>query len=127
MASPDLIWLCVKKNNAFLVKRTGVQFSNEKYNVKSLNTFKHSGLANVDKFDITPADEADNLSINFFKVGSEPVLMKGYDVRQMIRKVGAGLEAYRTDLKGDALVKLTHLHKSLRVAKAGIKKSKSKK
>lgn len=48
MASPDLLWQLVKKNNSFLVKRNGnnnasVQFSSEPNNLYNLNTFKYSG------------------------------------------------------------------------------------
>jgi hypothetical protein len=54
MASADLIWQLVKKNNAFLVKRNGnsnasVQFSSEPNNLYNLNTFKYSGNFNAFK------------------------------------------------------------------------------
>ena len=44
--SSDLLWLLVKNNNSFLVKRDGTQFSGEKNNLTNLNSFKFSGLAN---------------------------------------------------------------------------------
>eukprot|EP00976_Prorocentrum_cordatum_P101006 1192448-Prorocentrum_minimum.AAC.2 len=47
MASADVIWQCVKKQNAFLCKNTGVQFSKEKGNLMALNTFKYSGKGSI--------------------------------------------------------------------------------
>ena len=48
IASDDLIWLLVKNNNKFLVKRNGnntssITFSSEPNNLYNLNTFKYSG------------------------------------------------------------------------------------
>ncbi len=46
--STDLVWLLVKNNNKFLVKRNGnsnasVTFSSEPNNLYNLNSFKYSG------------------------------------------------------------------------------------
>jgi len=38
--SADLVWQIVKNNNAFLVKKNGVQFSSEPGNLTNLNSFK---------------------------------------------------------------------------------------
>lgn len=48
MTSADLIWLLVKKNNRYLVKRNGnsnasITFSSEPNNLYNLNSFKYSG------------------------------------------------------------------------------------
>lgn len=48
IASDDLIWLLVKKNNRFLVKRNGnntssITFSSEPNNLYNLNSYKYSG------------------------------------------------------------------------------------
>ena len=50
--SDDLIWLLVKNNNRFLVKRNGnntssITFSSEANNLYNLNTFKYSGTTSV--------------------------------------------------------------------------------
>ena len=45
MSSADLIWLLVKDNNSYLVKRNGVQWSREPGNLRNVNAFKYSGLA----------------------------------------------------------------------------------
>lgn len=117
MASPDLIWQCVKKNNAFLTKNLGVQFSKEKGNLMSLNTFKHSGLCNTNKVNIEAAGADDDLQITY-----NDLTLKGHDVKQMVRKVEKTI--IRTDLKALAMAKITYVHKSLRAGKA-IKKSKN--
>ena len=43
--SSDLVWLLVRDNSSFLVKRNGVQFSKEKGNLLNKNSLKYSGLA----------------------------------------------------------------------------------
>lgn len=57
--SESLVWLCVKNNNAFLVKRGkknsrcgATQFSKESGNLMNVNSFKYSGLANKKTIDI---------------------------------------------------------------------------
>jgi hypothetical protein len=44
MASP-LLWLLVKDNNSFLVKRNGITLSREQNNLRNVNSYKYSGLA----------------------------------------------------------------------------------
>ncbi|KAL7748794.1 hypothetical protein RI367_005707 [Sorochytrium milnesiophthora] len=43
--SSELVWQLIRKNNSFLVKRNGVIFSKEEGNLRNINTFKYSGLA----------------------------------------------------------------------------------
>ena len=38
--SADLVWQIVKNNNAYLVKKCGVQFSSEPGNLMNVNSFK---------------------------------------------------------------------------------------
>ncbi len=45
-ASPDLIWLTVRKNSCFLKKSRGVILTSEPGNLTAQNSFKFSGLAN---------------------------------------------------------------------------------
>mmetsp|Transcript_46516 Transcript_46516/g.88818 ORF Transcript_46516/g.88818 Transcript_46516/m.88818 type:complete len:124 (+) Transcript_46516:67-438(+) len=122
MVSTDVIWLCVKNNNKFLVKRNGMQFSSEPNNLKSLNSYKFSGLCNPEPVSVNAAGAADDLSVKV--TAKSEIVLKGVDVRQMSRKVESLLQDYRSDLKGAALSRLSLVHKSLRVAKAGVKKSK---
>ena len=44
--SSDLVWLLLKKNNSFVKKLSGIEFSAESGNVASLNSRKYSGLVN---------------------------------------------------------------------------------
>ncbi|KAG0240888.1 60S ribosomal protein L28, partial [Mortierella sp. GBA43] len=53
--SADLTWLLIKKNNSFLVKRNGVEFSSEAGNLLNKNSFKYSGIANKKTIDISAA------------------------------------------------------------------------
>ncbi|KAI8644263.1 ribosomal L28e/Mak16 [Parasitella parasitica] len=53
--SADLVWAIIKNNNSFLVKRQNVQFSSEPANLKNVNSFKYSGLANYKTVSILPA------------------------------------------------------------------------
>ncbi len=50
--SADLQWLLVKDNTSFLVKRNGVTFTREPGNLKNLNRYRFSGLANKKTVDI---------------------------------------------------------------------------
>jgi hypothetical protein len=65
MASPDLIWQCVKKNNAFLTKNMGVQFSKEKGNLMSLNSFKHSGGSRSSQLSAIPKGMSSRKALQF--------------------------------------------------------------
>ncbi|BBN00168.1 large subunit ribosomal protein L28e [Marchantia polymorpha subsp. ruderalis] len=137
MASPDLLWQLVKKNNSFLVKQNGnnnrsVQFSSEPNNLYNKNTFKYSGLANKKTVSIVPAGEGLSVTLATTKTkkGNKPaesinrsVLKR--DFRKMARAVvnQVAENGYRPDLKQSALARLAAVHKSLRVAKAGVKKS----
>merc|ERR1719446_937080 len=55
MASPDLLWMLTKNNSSFLVKRESgrVQFSTDKYNLTSTNSFKAQGISNAKAVDIS--------------------------------------------------------------------------
>merc|ERR1711998_656567 len=46
--SSDLLWALTKKQNAFLVKRNGLQLTSEPNNLMNKNSFKFSGLANLE-------------------------------------------------------------------------------
>eukprot|EP00271_Cylindrocystis_brebissonii_P019384 TRINITY_DN586_c6_g1_i1.p2 TRINITY_DN586_c6_g1~~TRINITY_DN586_c6_g1_i1.p2 ORF type:complete len:152 (+),score=41.55 TRINITY_DN586_c6_g1_i1:138-593(+) len=130
--SPDLLWLLVRKQNKFLYKQGGdstssVTFSREPFNLLNKNSFKYSGLANKKAVDISAgADLSILLSTKKTKKSSTPAnlvhqsLLKK-DVRKMAKTVVNQLvtSRYRPDLKDAALARLTAIHKSLRVAKAG--------
>lgn len=73
--SPDLIWGVVKDTNCFLMKKkiagrsgmgkAGAHFSKEPGNLKGVNSFKYSGIANAKTVGIAPG--ANNKGIVFTK------------------------------------------------------------
>lgn len=96
------MWECVKKQNSFLYKQPAnctyskvVCFSKEPSNVRSVNTYTFSGIANADSITVVPGGGADDLKVSVTADGKTSVL-KGHDAKQMARKVH-GLA--RKDLK----------------------------
>ena len=132
----QLIWEIVKRNNSFLVKQFGngtasVQFSRESNNLYNLNSYKYSGFANKKTVTIQPASEEKSvlLATSKTKKQSKPgqLLHKSImkkEFRRMAKSVSNQVAAnyYRPDLKKAALARLSAVHKSLRVAKSGMKK-----
>ncbi|GAV80262.1 Ribosomal_L28e domain-containing protein [Cephalotus follicularis] len=131
-----LIWEIVKKNNCFLVKEFGrgtasVRFSKEPNNLYNLNSFKHSGLANKKTVSIQ-ADGKDNavlLATTKSKKQNKPasllhksVLKKEFSRMAKVVANQVGDNYYRPDLKKAALARLSAVHRSLKIAKSGVKK-----
>ncbi|KAJ0008297.1 hypothetical protein Pint_28880 [Pistacia integerrima] len=131
----SLIWEIMKKNNCFLVKEFGrgtasVQFSKEANNLYNLNSFKHSGLANTKTVTIQPGkDQSVLLATTKTKKQNKPAsllhksLLKK-EFRRMAKAVANQVSDnyYRPDLKNAALARLSVVHRSLKVAKSGVKK-----
>jgi len=139
IASDDLIWLLVKKNNRFLVKRNGnntssITFSSEPNNLYNLNSYKYSGLANKKTVAVLPGEDLSVvLATTKTKKANQPgsLVHRSHlkkDFRKMAKVVNNQVvsNGYRPDLKAAALARLAAVHKSLRVAKAGQKKKVSK-
>ncbi|KAJ6704406.1 60S RIBOSOMAL PROTEIN L28 [Salix viminalis] len=134
----QLIWEMVKKNNCFLVKQFGrgtasLRFSKESNNLYNLNSYKHSGLANKKTVTIQAADkdQAVVLATSKTKKQNKPASLYHKSVmkkefRRMAKAVENQVEGnyYRPDLKKAALARLSAVHRSLKVAKSGVKKSK---
>ncbi|KAJ6389588.1 hypothetical protein OIU77_027832 [Salix suchowensis] len=128
----------VKKNNSFLVKQFGrgtasLRFSKESNNLYNLNSYKHSGLANKKTVTIQAADkdQAVVLATSKTKKQNKPASLFHKSVmkkefRRMAKAVENQVEGnyYRPDLKKAALARLSAVHRSLKVAKSGVKKSK---
>ncbi|KAE7999139.1 hypothetical protein FH972_003609 [Carpinus fangiana] len=131
-----LIWEMVKKNNSFLVKEFGrgtasVQFSRESNNLYNLNSYKHSGLANKKTVTIQPEgkDRSVLLATTKTKKQNKPAALLHKSVmKKDFRRMAKALENqvgdnyYRPDLKKAALARLSAVHRSLKVAKSGVKK-----
>ena len=137
---PDsLVWEVTKRNNSFLNKKNGkskrsgaVQFSTEKGNLKSLNQFKYSGIANSKVFDVVCTDDnkAELIVKAASKAGSKPsqakatIPIKRSDFRRgesTIKKNTSDV-FYRRDLEAAALGKWTKVYQANKRAK-GTKKT----
>ncbi|KAK4267350.1 hypothetical protein QN277_024138 [Acacia crassicarpa] len=134
--SEQLVWEIVKKNNCFLVKEFGrgtqsVEFSKESNNLYNLNSFKHSGLANKKTVSIQPAGKEQSvlLATTKKKKQTQPssLLHKSVMKKDFPRMAKAVVNQvadnhYRPDLKKAALARLSAVHRSIKVAKSGVKK-----
>ena len=139
VAIPDsLAWELTKKNTCFLKKKNGqtkrsgsIVFSSEKGNLKSINQFKYSGLANSKSINIecTDDDRAQLIVKTASKAHSHPskgtaTIPMNKDFRRVegaIRKHAVD-NYYRRDLEAAALGKWTKVYQANRRAK-GIKKT----
>ena len=139
VAVPDqLMWELVRNNHSFMkkvngrTKRSGcVQFSVEKGNLRSLNTFKCSGIVNPKTVDIrATADAGAVLTLKTKKAGTNPD--KGaadVAIDKHFRKTEKSIKNivvnsyYRPDLKDDALAKYTCVHNANRRVKGTMKKN----
>ncbi|XP_010911931.1 large ribosomal subunit protein eL28y [Elaeis guineensis] len=131
-----LIWEIVKRNNAFLVKQFGngnamVQFSKEPNNLYNVNSYKHSGLANKKTVAIQPGgkDLSVVLATSKTKKQNKPGNLYNRSVmKKEFRKMAKAVKNqvtdnyYRPDLTKAALARLSAVHRSLKVAKSGVKK-----
>ena len=136
---PDsLVWELTKNNSSFLQKRNGrskrsgaIAFSSEKGNLKSLNQFKYSGLANSKVCDIVCTDEnrAELIVKTASKAGTQPKKAKAtIPMNKDFRRVESAIKKhtsdvfYRRDLEAATLGKWTKVYQGNRRAK-GIKKT----
>mmetsp|Transcript_114802 Transcript_114802/g.161235 ORF Transcript_114802/g.161235 Transcript_114802/m.161235 type:complete len:151 (+) Transcript_114802:66-518(+) len=136
---PDsLVWELTRSNTSFLKKRNGktkrsgtISFSTEKGNVKSLNQFKYSGLANSKAANIVCTDNnRANLIVKTASkaatqpkkgVATIPMNKDFYRVESAIRKHTQD-NFYRRDCEAALLGKWTKVYQANRRAK-GIKKT----
>jgi large subunit ribosomal protein L28e len=139
VACPDsLMWELVKHNNSFMKKTNGrskrsgaITFSTERGNLKSLNQFKYSGLANTKAVDIVCTEDhkaeliikAASKAANQPKKTSVVTPMKRVDFRRVesvIKKTTSDV-FYRRDLEAAALGKWTKVYQANKRAK-GVRK-----
>ncbi|XP_071903120.1 large ribosomal subunit protein eL28z-like [Coffea arabica] len=132
----QLIWEIVKKNNSFLVKEFGngtasVKFTKEPNNLCNLHSYKHSGLANKKTVTIQPGgkDQSVLLATTKTKKQNKPAALYNKSVmkkefRRMAKAVTNQVadNYYRPDLKKAAIARLSVVHRSLKVARSGVKK-----
>mmetsp|Transcript_7043 Transcript_7043/g.9878 ORF Transcript_7043/g.9878 Transcript_7043/m.9878 type:complete len:154 (-) Transcript_7043:347-808(-) len=134
MATPDLIWACVRNNSSFLVKRKNdkhVQLTKEPGNVSGKNSFKYSGLANKKTIDLNmdsngvvqiglKAPKRANMPST--QVRSTPLKKDFRRVAHSIKSQTAG-QHYRADLTDMALARWSKLYR-VSMIKKGLKKPK---
>ncbi|RUS20776.1 ribosomal protein L28e [Endogone sp. FLAS-F59071] len=133
-SSADLVWSLVKDNNAYLVKRPGVQFSSEPGNLTNLNTYKYSGLANNKTVGIVAAPSGKGIELitkkqklsahNVNKRVNKITITKGsrrtaLSVANIISRDG-----YRPDLRKSALARVSAVLASQKPVKVQVKKTK---
>lgn len=134
--SDQLVWEVIKKNNSFLKKVNGrtrrsgsKHFSLEKGNLRSVSTYKHSGLAQSRTVDIScTAAKTAILSTKTASKSSNKVAASEIPINKNFARVVKTIESqtadnfYRADLKVDALAKFSKVYQANRIAK-GVKKS----
>merc|ERR1712022_100031 len=89
-ASSDLLWALTKKQNAFLVKRNGLQLTSEPNNLMNKHSFKYSGLANVEAVGIEDNTRGITLKMKNKKNSSNPKRnVVSVDLKKDFRRVAA--------------------------------------
>ena len=130
----QLVWEVVKNNNAFLRKKNGrskrsgtMRFSVEKGNLRSLSSYKHSGLANDKSVDIVFTDDNKASLCKRTASKTSTVTIEETPVNKNFKRVVKTISSqvvdsyYRPDLKKDLLAKHSRVYCANRIAK-GIKK-----
>jgi len=137
MASPALLWECVKKNSSFIRKSPliGVPVMNaEPGNLCGLNSFKFSGLANKQVLDVTSVTKGKKESVVVTKrhpkasraARPESCLIKT-GINKQCKKGSAAIAKlptgsfYRRDLAGLAAVKYAKVLKTFKKKKLTVK------
>jgi large subunit ribosomal protein L28e len=134
--SNQLVWEIIKGNNSFMkkvngrTKRSGcMRFSVEDGNLRSLSSYKHSGLANSKAVGISCTDANDAvLSIKTASKSDSKAASASVPVNKSFKRVVKTIEKttadnyYRPDLKSDALAKYSKVYQANRIAR-GVKKA----
>jgi large subunit ribosomal protein L28e len=98
--SADLVWQIVKNNNAYLVKKSGVQFSSEPGNLMNVNSFKYSGIANNKSVIIGSTEKG--VSFATTKASNKNLKTSSVELKKGARPSAAAvknvLKGYRPDL-----------------------------
>ncbi|CAG8675555.1 11613_t:CDS:2, partial [Cetraspora pellucida] len=123
----ELIWLLIRNNNSFLVKRNGAQFTSEPNNLTNLNSFKYSGLACNKTIGISHSPDNRGVIVSskkskvaFYKPAESThkvTLSKG--TRRSARSFTNAFTraGYRPDLRKEALARISAIYQTQRPAK----------
>ena len=133
--SDSLVWQLTSRNNSFLQKRNGrtsrsgtVNFSKDPLNIKSLHSFKYSGLANSKAVNVTLHSDDKKKSGKLLKKSvkkankpaksvSSSLLNRCYRRSEaVLAKEGANAN-YRADLTGDLKAKYAAVYNANQVLK----------
>jgi len=127
VTSPDLIWALTRNSNRHLVKRDGLQFSSDPFNVMNTNSFKFSGLANRRAVAVQVDKKSNKINVSFKRSRTDarrhPVrsaFLSTLKTHKASRKCRAGRTIrtltdksfYRADLTRAVLRRYTALHES---------------
>ncbi|OXA51697.1 60S ribosomal protein L28 isoform X2 [Folsomia candida] len=135
MATPELSWLIVRNNNAFLRKVRNVKqpFSSEPNNLTNKSSFRYSGIVQRKTVGVTPAADKKGFVVSLKKVKGQrkpaklynEVKMRQPGFRRPLKKLRNILTKnnYRKDLTKAAMVRASIILKSQQPKK----KSKAKK
>ncbi|KAI9303985.1 ribosomal protein L28e [Cunninghamella echinulata] len=123
--SSALVWELIKKNNSFIVKRDGVQFSKEPTNLTNVHSFKYSGIANEKAVGIQAAPRGVKVITKKAKKANSPAKAINSVViaktRRQTAKSVANLVArskYRPDLLKAKKVRAAKGYRALKAQKA---------
>ena len=132
--SNQLIWEVVKNNNSFMKKVNGrskrsgtMRFSVEKNNLRSLSSYKHSGIASTQAVGVACTGDSITLSTKTASKSANTTAVAETPINKCFKKVCSTIEKtvadsyYRPDLKADALAKYSACYQANRRAK-GVKK-----
>merc|ERR1711908_172717 len=127
-ASSDVVLGIIRKNSSFLVKRNFLELSSEPGNLMNKNSFKYSGLANLEAVDIQANTKGITFSRKNKKNTHAPARnMVSVDLKKDFRKVAKTVmnktegANYRKDLTKPALARWYKIWKSQN-KKSGISK-----
>jgi large subunit ribosomal protein L28e len=133
--SNQLVWEIVKNNNSFMKKVNGrskrsgtMRFSVEKNNLRSLSSYKHSGIASTQSVGIASKNDAAVLYTKTASKSDSTTAVAETPINKPFAKVAATITKttadnhYRPDLKSDALAKYSMVYQANRRAK-GVKKT----
>ncbi|GAA5858694.1 hypothetical protein JCM8547_001427 [Rhodosporidiobolus lusitaniae] len=91
IASPDLLWLLVRKQNSFIRKQPGAGriFTSEKANLKGIHGAKYSAAANHHTIDISAKESGKGVVVSWREEGASPFAVKSAVKSKGVSKVGA--------------------------------------
>merc|ERR1711988_1943548 len=118
-ASSDVVWGIIRKNSSFLVKRNMLELSSEPGNLMNKNSFKYSGLANLETVDVADNTKGITFSRKNKKNAAQPSRnVVAVDLKKDFRKVAQTIKNkteganYRKDLSKPALARWYKIWKS---------------